>query len=150
MTIKAHARTLTLWTGSILSLLIAVAFVSSAWCWIVIQVPTNRGPALYLIAGSASLVADEMLSIPVLIERSRIGLSRWNAWDGESGVYVQLPIYAVFGAVAVPTPLAWRLCPKPVKPGHCRFGYDLTGNESGKCPECGRSVGVIRADQIGY
>ncbi|MCH8853576.1 MAG: hypothetical protein IID41_13130 [Planctomycetes bacterium] len=136
MNIKAHARTLTLWTGSILSLLIAAAFVVSAWCWIVIQVPTNRGPALYLIAGSASLVADEMLSIPVLIERSRIGLSRWNAWDGESGVYVQLPIYAVFAAIALPTLLVWRFVPKFPR-DHCRrCGYNLTGLTEARCPEC--------------
>ena len=50
MTIKAHTRTLTRWTGSLLSLLIAAAFVASPWCWVVIQVPSNRGPALYLIA----------------------------------------------------------------------------------------------------
>ena len=25
-------------------------------------------------------------------------------------------------------------------PGHCRCGYDLTGNESGRCPECGVEV----------
>ncbi len=24
-----------------------------------------------------------------------------------------------------------------VEPGHCPCGYDLTGNTSGKCPECG-------------
>ena len=26
---------------------------------------------------------------------------------------------------------------RPAPPGHCRCGYDLTGNESGTCPECG-------------
>ena len=25
-----------------------------------------------------------------------------------------------------------------IKAGHCRCGYDLTGNVSGKCPECGQ------------
>jgi hypothetical protein len=24
--------------------------------------------------------------------------------------------------------------------GHCRCGYDLTGNVSGRCPECGRAL----------
>jgi len=28
-------------------------------------------------------------------------------------------------------------------PGHCQTcGYDLTGNESGRCPECGTEVSV--------
>lgn len=26
-------------------------------------------------------------------------------------------------------------------PGHCKCGYDLTGNVSGRCPECGRETG---------
>ena len=46
----------------------------------------------------------------------------------------------VFASVAVPTLLVWRLGRKHVEPGHCRCGYDLTGNVSGKCPECGRRV----------
>ena len=31
---------------------------------------------------------------------------------------------------------------KPVKwtPSHCRCGYDLTGNVSGVCPECGERI----------
>ncbi len=29
-----------------------------------------------------------------------------------------------------------RIAPPP--PGFCRCGYDLTGNESRRCPECGR------------
>ena len=140
--ITRRLRTFALWAGATLSVLIAAAFVASAWCWIVIQVPWRHGPALYLIAGSASVVADEMLSIPVLIERSSLGLSRWNDWGGELWVYLDVPLYAVFAAVAVPTLLVWRFSPKPVDPGCCRCGYDLTGNESGTCPECGIAVRV--------
>ncbi|MCH7813714.1 MAG: hypothetical protein IID40_06800 [Planctomycetes bacterium] len=30
---------------------------------------------------------------------------------------------------------------RPYPRGHCRrCGYDLTGNESGLCPECGKAV----------
>lgn len=27
-----------------------------------------------------------------------------------------------------------------IPPGHCRCGYDLTGNVSGRCPECGTAI----------
>ena len=133
-------RTFTLWTGTTLSVLIAVAFVVSGWWWVVIQVTAHRGPAIYVVAGSFAHVADSMQSVTLLVVPSRLGLSRWNDWSGESGVYVQVPLYAVFAAAAIPTLLVWRFWPKPPKPGHCRCGYDLTGNTSGVCPECGVEV----------
>ena len=64
----------------------------------------------------------------------------WNHWDVSNWAVLFLPLYAVFAAVAIPTMLVWRFGPKPVKPGHCRCGYDLRGNESGVCPECGVEV----------
>jgi len=34
-----------------------------------------------------------------------------------------------------------RSRPPPIQPGHCqRCGYDLTGNVSGVCPECGAKI----------
>ncbi len=31
------------------------------------------------------------------------------------------------------------------KPGHClRCGYDLTGNVSGRCPECGHRISTAQ------
>lgn len=36
--------------------------------------------------------------------------------------------------------LYWRLKPR-ARPGHCRrCGYNLTGNTSGRCPECGTAI----------
>jgi hypothetical protein len=50
------------------------------------------------------------------------------------------PLVYPFLAVGIPTFLVWRYGRKPVKPGHCRCGYDLMGNESGTCPGCGVEV----------
>ncbi len=37
--------------------------------------------------------------------------------------------------------IAWMLRPAVVLPGHCgNCGYNLTGNVSGRCPECGEAV----------
>jgi hypothetical protein len=53
-----------------------------------------------------------------------------------------IPGWFVLVIVAVPAALLWWVDrhPDPL-PGHCRkCGYDLTGNVSGRCPECGERV----------
>jgi predicted RNA-binding Zn-ribbon protein involved in translation (DUF1610 family) len=53
------------------------------------------------------------------------------------GTVVVLPLWIVFLVIAIPTAFLWHHDRRPPK-GHCqRCGYDLTGNESGTCPECG-------------
>ncbi len=52
-----------------------------------------------------------------------------------------VPLWIPLAAIGIPTILAWRR-DRPIPPGHCRTcRYDLTGNESGVCPECGTAVG---------
>ena len=42
--------------------------------------------------------------------------------------------------IAIPTVFLWWR-DKPHKPGYCQnCGYNLTGNVSGRCPECGEHV----------
>lgn len=53
------------------------------------------------------------------------------------GMEVSVPLWMLLGLFLVPTAFLWwrdRTYPK----GHCcQCGYDLTGNVSGVCPECG-------------
>ena len=49
-----------------------------------------------------------------------------------------IPIWIPLVIVGIPTIQVWRRARRPT-PGHCWCGYDLRGNESGKCPECGRA-----------
>ncbi|UCF32491.1 MAG: hypothetical protein JSV78_09155 [Phycisphaerales bacterium] len=53
---------------------------------------------------------------------------------------VLIPLWIPFVVLAVPTAILWwRDRRNP--PGHCRnCGYNLTGNISGICPECGGEV----------
>ena len=54
---------------------------------------------------------------------------------------VVLPWWFLFVLAAIPTGLAWRFDRRRYRTGHCqRCGYDLTGNLSGRCPECGKNV----------
>lgn len=53
---------------------------------------------------------------------------------------LDVPLWLPFVLVLLPTAFLWHRDPRPL-PGHCRkCGYDLTGNESGVCPECGERI----------
>ena len=61
-----------------------------------------------------------------------------GTWLGVS--YVVIPLIFPLLLIAIPTAFAWWRRRRP-RPGHCRScGYDLTGNVSGVCPECGTHV----------
>lgn len=50
---------------------------------------------------------------------------------------VAVPYWTLLSALAPLTAFLWYRDRRP-PPGHCQAcGYDLTGNVSGKCPECG-------------
>ena len=55
------------------------------------------------------------------------------------GIWV-VPVWIALLALLVPTTIAWIKC-RRYPPGGCqRCGYNLTGNVSGTCPECGTAV----------
>jgi hypothetical protein len=59
----------------------------------------------------------------------------WPYWG------VSLPLWMLFLFFAVPTALLLWRDRRRIPPGHCQHcGYDLTGNISGRCPECGQTV----------
>ena len=60
---------------------------------------------------------------------------KWASLGGQNLIY--LPLWIPFILVGIPTAWLWRLDRRRPAPGHCRCGYDLTGNRTGRCPECG-------------
>ena len=76
------------------------------------------------------------------LERERFGFvvpSAQPAFGPIAGIWV-VPVWIALLALLVPTTIAWIKC-RRYPPGHCqRCGYDLTGNVSGTCPECGTAV----------
>ena len=53
---------------------------------------------------------------------------------------VQLPLWLPLVIVAIPTAILWHR-DRPPRKGYClHCGYNLTGNESGVCPECGTKI----------
>ena len=129
-------RSFTLWTGSLLSLLIAAAFVVSGWWWVWFGI--RNGPFLGIHAGALEYWFPSPKNWAAGVERHGAGL-RFALVGMTKARGFTLPLIYPFLAVAIPTLLAWRFWPKPVRPGHCRCGYNLTGLTEARCPECGES-----------
>ena len=60
--------------------------------------------------------------------------------QGPGWTWIAIPLWMPLLVILIPTIiLYWRNRPFP--PGHCRVcGYNLTGNVSGVCPECGEKI----------
>ena len=57
------------------------------------------------------------------------------------GRWVSIPLWMPFLAIGIPTAVMFFLDRRRIPPNHCRkCGYNLTGNVSGVCPECGTQV----------
>ncbi len=103
-----------------------------------------------LLGGALSLWLNALLTSSVNLARSYMQYQcGWLAGGAKTGGArrparnrVRLAEYsAIFAAVAVPTGALWWLDRRRFPAGHCQTcGYNLTGNVSGRCPECGTTV----------
>ena len=68
----------------------------------------------------------------------RLGMDAPDLIRSRGGAYgVRVPFWILFAMITIPTAFLWHRDRRPPK-GHCQTcGYDLTGNVSGVCPECG-------------
>ena len=159
----------TKWAMTLLSVAVLALFLASGW-WS-FEAKGEFGEATYYAVceqGSLFLrserwvIGNEWLTFEFDVEQHAWGwpdLSRyrelWTDGFGESGrgmfpptKLVKLPLCLVLLAVLLLAVLLWWLDRKKYPPGHCpRCGYNLTGNESGVCPECGRAVEASRAGE---
>ena len=63
---------------------------------------------------------------------------------------VDVPLWCPFLVLLGPTLFLWWRDRRRSRAGHCRrCDYDLTGNTSGVCPECGTEV-VKRVGRVGH
>ena len=78
----------------------------------------------------------EAFGLPMLTHGGYGGGSRVRTTD------LFLPLWIPLLVIGSATILLWRR-DRRFPPGHCReCGYDLTGNTSGVCSECGVAVAV--------
>ncbi len=104
-------------------------------------------------------VRRELLrQMPAILASSRSGAWRepgawgWRSFHAPAGT-IACNVFVITGEllfVLVVTWLALRYAARPPR-GHCRScGYDLTGNVTGRCPECGCAVVSTPATDRGH
>lgn len=79
--------------------------------------------------------------IPPNFEGGRLVYSWTPSFESEPGGWMTvLPLWLPLVLSAIPTVILWRLNRRR-GPGCCqKCGYDLRGNISGICPECGQAA----------
>jgi hypothetical protein len=135
------------WAGLVLSLIIAAAWAASIpyrWTCVTQKHSGDRSNVYSVWIGHGCLFSIHYFLEERYVE-SRVEYDpawpRWGVhiWRFQRAiVQVQLPLWIPFLLVALPTSyLFWR-DRRRIPPGRCRkCGYNLTGNVSGVCPECG-------------
>jgi hypothetical protein len=93
------------------------------------------------------------------VGRERFNLRKWldgfssagwpRAEINQRGVGVRLPLWIPFLLIGLPTGWLWWRDRRRVPAGCCACGYDLTGNISGRCPECGALREVGTPEEVG-
>lgn len=140
-----RTRRILKWTGLVLSILFAAAWVGTA-VWAVDN--SRRSTAISVGYGSVSWMHSDRISVTPwrgwrfesfdLWWAYHRFLPKWNTLGGR-GFILNVPLWIPLLIVATPTFIAWRRDRK-LPPGHCACGFNLTGNVSGRCPECGAKV----------
>jgi len=139
------------WVGLFLSLLILMAWtISMVWrgeYWR--RTDNTRGLLFLLDVGTFGIYRVINITCNALlnITRQRQVFPRPVWWikplqvDGRIGfIYLVVPLWIPFLLVAIPTAYLFRRDHR-IPQGHCqKCGYDLTGNISGVCPECGEKI----------
>lgn len=145
----SRLRRIAKWGGIALSMVLVLAWCGSyfrmrGWSSTKTRVTVYRGVVImdqsekpFFAPGWLNVLVDDQGSPVYLwvpsIKAFRLRSVNWRV------VQYRLPLWVPFVIVAIPTAFLFRRDRRPL-PGHCSCGYDLTGNVSGRCPECGKGV----------
>jgi hypothetical protein len=141
------------WIGTVGCVLIVGEFAAS---WIVLQGydwPSAQGPrGVWIGFGTIAFAkwppADWLLSYGLHFEQ--LEGTDWPVANSAliPGVatnwyfeFFALPLWVILVPILASTLWLWRRDWRKPRPGFCRrCDYDLTGNTSGRCPECGMEI----------
>ena len=137
-----------MWTGLAVCVLLLVVDVASVW-WLVALTSQSQDRHVNVLGGRIDVLwTRDGAPFPAFHPDPGWYVSRvdtyvwwWPAiYTNPLQRQVEIPLWIPLVLVAIPTGLLWWRN-RPPKPGHCRScRYDLTGNVSGVCPECGEKV----------
>jgi hypothetical protein len=118
-------------------------------CWRLTRLSESRLPVPWR-GNSQPLslrITPNRQGYPILWQNFGIRFPTWGRRSAGAGIAVteaSLPLWIPLLAVAVPTGIAFQRLARRC-PGRCSTcGYDLTGNTSGVCPECGGTTRIPR------
>ncbi len=146
---RSRLRRIAKWTGLVVCVVIVGVWgVSLRWCMIrfgtyVRRAELRNGLVIAAWRTDSQLRQARATRWEVSVvspSRARYGFIRPIAERVPSlkFSYVSLPLWLPLLVFAIPTAILWHRDRRRSPPGHCQqCGYDLTGNESGVCPECG-------------
>jgi hypothetical protein len=143
------------WAGLVVSLLIVVAWVVSLR-WDVFYLEREPGAwdvraqrTVYAAYGRGCFAYYQGPYRPAKPDAhwGYIGYSSGPIWTpilhhgAGSTWWVVVPLWMPFVLIAISTVYLWWRDRRRIRPGHCQeCGYNLTGNVSGVCPECGERI----------
>lgn len=156
MRLYNSARSLLKWIGLILSLLLMAAWAVSIpyRCLYITTMRSGAVLATGIMSGNLVFLEYSNGLAPLLPRGSEWNLQpvepevRWAPiWDNRPGAsMLGMPLWIPFLLAAIPTAFLFWRDRRRIPSGHClRCRYDLTGNTSGVCPECGTAISPTSA-----
>src|SRR6185369_12194414 len=148
----SRTRRILKWTGVGLSLLTLGAGVASLWCSFACVLRPQLGLFVYAgragfmtpnqkIADLSSVVRNRFSSQPFIVNEGfewRLSKTTMYGWGSGQIHWYSVPLWLLAMLTTSPTAWMWHRDRRRIRPGCClRCGYDLTGNTSGVCSECG-------------
>ena len=145
------------WVGTVGCALIAAAYIWSASSWLAYGwTAGTTGHSVWLTYGHLQLErVDEKRWSTVGWHHgannepfwllSSVALVPGIKFLSSSEFIARLPLWLPFVLLLIPTIQLWRRARRKPRPGFCRVcDYDLTGNTTARCPECGTSCQPAR------
>jgi hypothetical protein len=146
-------RRLAKWTGLVLSLVLIISWLVSFWFggslqWRSLHVTVHHGYfGLWFHNQYSDYPQPEGLEASAWQHR-RIGFHfrQLKMGDTSYGTWMQIPHWVPLIACLIPTLiLFYGDLRNRARAGHCQHcRYDLTGNTSGTCPECGTRITPVK------